>query len=62
MTYSITGGDEDGKFAIDESTGRITVAGNLSSAVGTSFSLTVEASDTSGGTATVTVTVRVIKT
>ena len=62
VTYSITGGDEDGKFAIDESTGRITVAGDLSSAVGTSFSLTVEAADTSGGSATVTVTVRVIKT
>ena len=62
VTFSITGGDEDGKFAIDESTGRITVAGDLSSAVGTSFSLTVEAADTSGGSATVTVTVRVIKT
>ena len=62
VTYSITGGDEDGKFAIDESTGRITVAGDLSSSVGTSFSLTVEATDTSGGSATVTVTVRVTKT
>ena len=62
VTYSITAGDEDRNFAIDESTGRITVAGDLSSAVGTSFSLTVEAADTSGGSATVIVTVRVIKT
>ena len=62
VTYSITAGDEGGKFAIDESTGRITVAGDLNSSVGTSFTLTVEASDTSGGSATVTVTVRVTKT
>ena len=58
VTYSISAGDEDGNFAIDESTGRITVAGGLSSFVGTSFSLTVETTDTSGGVATVTVTVR----
>ncbi len=61
-TYSITAGDEDGNFAIDESTGQVTVAGDLSSFVGTSFSLTVEATDTSGGSASATVTVRVIKT
>ena len=62
VTYSITGGDDDGNFAIDESTGRITVAGDVSSAAGTSIALTVEATDTSGGSATVTVTVRVTKT
>ena len=62
VTYSITAGDEGGKFAIDDSTGRITVAGDLNSSVGTSFTLTVEASDTSGGSATVTVTVAVTKT
>ena len=62
VTYSITAGDEGGKFAIDDSTGQITVAGDLNSSVGTSFTLTVEASDTSGGSATVTVTVRVTKT
>ena len=57
VMYSIAGGDEGGKFAIDDSTGRITVAGDLNSSVGTSFTLTVEASDTSGGSATVTVSV-----
>ena len=62
VTYSITGGDDDGNFAIDESTGQVTVAGDICSFVGTSFSLTVEATDTSGGSATVTVTVRVTKT
>ncbi len=62
VTYSITGGDEGGNFAIDSSSGRITVAGDLTSHVGTSFSLTVEASDTSGGSAAVTVTVAVTKT
>ena len=62
VTYSITGGDDDGNFAIDESTGQVTVAGDISSFVGTSFSLMVEAADTSGGSATVTVTVRVTKT
>ena len=60
--YSIAGGDEDGKFAIDDSTGQITVAGDLSSSVDTSFTLAVEASDQSGGVATATVTVRVTKT
>ena len=62
VTYSITAGDEGGKFAIDDSTGQITVAGDLNSSVGTSFTLTVEASDTSGGSATETLTVRVTKT
>ena len=62
VTYTITGGDEDGNFAIDESTGQITVAGDLSSSVGTSFTLTLEASDTSGGSATVVATIDVTKT
>ena len=62
VTYSIINGNDDGKFAIDDSTGQITVAGDLNSSVGTSFTLTVEASDTSGGSATETLTVRVTKT
>ncbi len=61
VTYSITGGEEGGNFAIDESTGEITVAGDLSSFVGTSIVLTVEATDTSGGSATVTATVNVVE-
>ncbi len=48
VAYSITQGDEDGKFAIDAGTGKITVAGDLSAALGTSFTLTVEAVDESG--------------
>ena len=59
VTYSITGGDEDGKFAIDGSTGRITVAGDLTGASGTSIELTVEARDESGGAATVVVNIEV---
>ena len=59
VTYSITGGDGDGRFAINESAGRITVAGDLSPHIGTSFSLTVEASDDSGGAATVVVNIEV---
>ena len=62
VPYSITAGDQDGKFAIDENTGQITVAGDLSSSADTSIALTVEATDTSGGSATVTVAVQVTKT
>ena len=61
VTYAITGGDEDGHFAIGGSTGAITLAGDLSAAVGTSFTPTVEAVDESGGAATVTVTIAVTK-
>ena len=62
VAHSITAGDDNSSFAIDESTGQVTVAGDLNSFVGTSIALTVEATDTSGGSATVTVTVRVTKT
>ncbi len=48
VTYSITAGHGDGKFAIDAGTGKITVAGDLSAAAGTSSTLTVEAVDESG--------------
>ena len=61
VAYSIAGGDEDGKFAIDESTGQITVAGDLNSSAGTSIALTVAASDESGGSATVTATIEITK-
>ena len=62
VTYWIGSGDEDGKFTIDGSTGKITVAGDLIGAAGTSNALTVEARDESGGAATVTVTVAVTHT
>ena len=56
VSYSITGGNEDGKFDIDESTGWMTAATSISSAAGATYTLTVEASDGNGGTATMTVT------
>ncbi len=57
LTYSITGGNDDGKFAIDSGTGRLTVAGDLDLATTPAYSLTVEASDGQGGTATARVRV-----
>ena len=62
VTYTIASGDEDGRFAIGETTGEITVAGDLSSAAETSVTLTVEAEDESGGAAAVTVAVAVTAT
>ena len=62
VTYAIVGGNEDGRFAIDGSSGAITVVGSLSGDAGTTATLTVEARDPSGGAATVTVTVRVTET
>ena len=59
VTYSITVGNTDGKFAIGESTGAITVAGALDHETIPSYSLTVEASDGNGGTATATVEISV---
>ena len=59
VTYSIAGGDENGGFTIDTSSGAITVAGDLSSVAGSSIVLTVEARDESGGSATVAVGVTV---
>ena len=62
VTYDITEGNEDGKFALDESTGEITAAASLTGLAGTTLTLTVEAEDESGGAATVTVTITVTKT
>ena len=45
VTYAITSGDEAGRFAIGETTVEITVAGDLSAAVETTVTLTVEAED-----------------
>ena len=59
VTYSITGGNESGKFAIDGGTGAITVAGELDHATASSYSLTMEAQDTHGGTDTATVDISV---
>ena len=59
VTYAITAGNGDGKFAMDESTGAITVAGALDHEATASYSLTVEASDGNSGTATTTVEIGV---
>ena len=59
LTYSITAGNEDGKFAIDASTGTITVAVALDYETTSEYTLTVEVSDGNGGTDTAAVTVTV---
>ena len=59
VTYAITEGNEDGTFALDESTGEITAAVSLTGLAGTTLTMTVEAEDESGGAATVTMPVRV---
>ncbi|MCY4529247.1 MAG: cadherin domain-containing protein [Chloroflexi bacterium] len=60
VVYSITtAGNEAGKFAIDGSTGRITLAGALDYQTAASHTLTVEASDGNGRKGTVGVTVSV---
>ena len=58
VTYSITEGNKEGKFAIGGSTGEITVAGTLDYGTTPSYTLTVEASDgTNAATVTVGITV-----
>ncbi len=52
VTYAITAGNEDAKFAINTSTGAITVAGALDYETVMSYTLTVEASDGGGGATT----------
>ena len=59
LTYSIETGNGDGKFAMDGSSGAITVAGALDHAATASYALTVQADDGNGGTATATVNVSV---
>ena len=59
VTYSITAGNQDGKFAIDGGTGEITVAGALDHETTPTHTLTVEASDVSGGASTSTVSIAV---
>ena len=59
LTYSITLGNDDGKFQIDGETGAITVAGPLDYETTISHTLTVQADDGTGETDTATVTVNV---
>ena len=58
LSYSITAGNEDGKFSIGASTGAITVAGALNHEVTSTYTLTVEASDGTN-TAEVEVTITI---
>ena len=59
VSYAITVGNGDGKFALDGSTGAITVAGTLDHETASSHALTVEAADGHGGTATAAVEIAV---
>jgi hypothetical protein len=61
LTYSIAAGNDDGRFALspEATSTRIVVAGPLDHETGPSYSLTVEAADGRGGTATTTVAITV---
>ena len=59
LTYSITAGNEDGKYEIDEDSGAITVAGGLDHETTPNYTLTVQVDDGNGGTATASVIVTV---
>ena len=59
VTYEVTAGDDEGKFAVDENSGEITVAAALDYETVDSYTLTVEAEDNRGGTATATVEIEV---
>ena len=60
LTYALTAGNAAGAFALDPSSGMLTVAGALDRATTASYRLTLTARDAHGGTATATVTVTVI--
>ena len=59
LSYAITAGNADGKFAIDGGTGAITIAADLDHEATDRYSLTVEAEDSTGQTDTATVIVTV---
>ena len=59
ITYSIIAGNGGGKFTIDSTTGEITVADLLDHEADASYSLTVQAEDTSGATAAATISITV---
>ena len=60
MTYSITAGNDDGKFSMNSSTGQITVAATLDAATRAFYALTVEKSDGNGGTAIAAVNISLL--
>lgn len=57
LTYSIESGNTGNAFAIDSSTGAITIAGTLDYETTSGYSFTVEVDDGNGGTDTATVTI-----
>ena len=59
VTYAITAGNDAAAFALDASTGALTVAGDLDYETTASYPLTVTASDPAGGSSTAVVTVTV---
>ena len=59
VSYSITAGNDGGKFALDAATGALTVAGALDRDTAASHTLTVQAADGNGGVATAAVAVSV---
>ncbi len=61
ITYSITAGNEDGKFSINSATGSITVAGTLDYEATPSYVLTVQATDngTSSQNASAAITINI---
>ena len=59
LTYALTSGNTGSAFALDASSGALTVAGALDHATTASYSLTLTATDAHSGSATTTVTVTV---
>ena len=59
LTYALTAGNTGGAFALDTTSGTLTVAAALDHATTPSYRLTVTATDAHGGAATTTVTVTV---
>ena len=61
VAYSITAGNESGKFTIGSSSGEITVAGSLDYTTEDSYSLTVKAADVNNHYAAVTAEIIVLR-
>ena len=59
MSYTLTAGNDAGAFALDASSGALTVAATLDYETTSSYPLTVTAADPAGGTSTAELTVTV---
>ena len=62
VSYSITSGNEDGKFGIDDSTGAITVSGTLDYSTTKSYTLIVKAGVERRGAVSIAVSISVLQT